>query len=464
MANKAIVHIGTEKTGTTSLQKFLYINRERLKKINYLYPVSINNAGAFPNTALSAYCANHIHDYHLKNNIKTLAQKDAFNKELKINFLKELKSNNGKDLIISSEHFHSRVRTIKGMQRLKDILRGYNIKIVIYLRPQVDMAISHYSTALKSSNSTQTLTEYIKHICKIDNYYCNYKKILDNWSAVFGKENLIVRLYSRQELQDGDIIKDFLHLSGVSDNISDFIFPDKENTSINIIGQQLVLALNKLESDDHKKEYFKKNILNLFKGTSEYPEPTLIEKIQSQFEEMNHIIKEEWFPNHRSILNINLAKYSNNHPDNHIQHIAFLKNIITQTIPEIWDGKSDFKKHIAFQKGVYSIEDWGFWTKGDEIAKLIFQVNKQLEEEKLTFKITARYISKNTQSYMKLYDGTWELLENEKEYQIPINTIKENSNLIEINFKHKNAISPKELGVNNDIRVLGCGIESILFY
>lgn len=37
----AYVHIGTEKTGTTSIQEFLYINKSIIQKQNYFFAQSI---------------------------------------------------------------------------------------------------------------------------------------------------------------------------------------------------------------------------------------------------------------------------------------------------------------------------------------------------------------------------------------------------------------------------------------
>lgn len=39
----AYVHIGTEKTGSTSIQFFLYSNRRLLQRQNMIYPISIGN-------------------------------------------------------------------------------------------------------------------------------------------------------------------------------------------------------------------------------------------------------------------------------------------------------------------------------------------------------------------------------------------------------------------------------------
>ena len=50
---KAIVHIGTEKTGTTSIQRYLYLNRKKLKNSGFHF---IQSAGNTNNRAIPAYC------------------------------------------------------------------------------------------------------------------------------------------------------------------------------------------------------------------------------------------------------------------------------------------------------------------------------------------------------------------------------------------------------------------------
>lgn len=37
------LHIGTMKTGTSSIQDFLFVNRDILLKQGFLYPISIKN-------------------------------------------------------------------------------------------------------------------------------------------------------------------------------------------------------------------------------------------------------------------------------------------------------------------------------------------------------------------------------------------------------------------------------------
>ena len=52
---RAILHIGTEKTGTTSIQKFLFQNRRKLLSSGTLFPES---AGYISNQRLVVYGKN----------------------------------------------------------------------------------------------------------------------------------------------------------------------------------------------------------------------------------------------------------------------------------------------------------------------------------------------------------------------------------------------------------------------
>ena len=53
---KAVIHIGTEKTGTTTLQEFLHLNRANLKNQGIAY---LQSPGERNNRKLATYCMNH---------------------------------------------------------------------------------------------------------------------------------------------------------------------------------------------------------------------------------------------------------------------------------------------------------------------------------------------------------------------------------------------------------------------
>ena len=76
------------------------------------------------------------------------------------------------------------------MDNVYNVLSTYfdEIKIVCYLREQVDMCTSYYSTHMKSGG-TNSFSTFLQR-CKPSNYYFNYYEVLANWERCFGLEAL----------------------------------------------------------------------------------------------------------------------------------------------------------------------------------------------------------------------------------------------------------------------------------
>ena len=53
MLEKIIVHIGAEKTGTTTIQELLYLNREALRGLGYAY---LNSPGRSDSRNIATLC------------------------------------------------------------------------------------------------------------------------------------------------------------------------------------------------------------------------------------------------------------------------------------------------------------------------------------------------------------------------------------------------------------------------
>lgn len=242
---KAIVHIGTEKTGTTSIQSFLYQNRGKLQEKGFHF---LQCAGETNNRALPSYCLNDDHqdDFFRNLGITTLEARLAYKRQFIAdleNELAGLPSHIGA-VIISSEHFHSRIQTEAEMDNVHRLLSTYfsEIEIVCYLRDQPSTCISYYSTVLKSG-STSSFAEFIRH-CRPNNTYFNYWRMLQNWERCFGFDALNVSLFSSEHFLNGSLLDDFTakidpQLVGALD-----LSVQNENESLNPSGQALLRAIN----------------------------------------------------------------------------------------------------------------------------------------------------------------------------------------------------------------------------
>ena len=195
-----ILHIGTEKTGTSAVQNFCLQNRKSLKKEGFYYP-SFGKGGSQWEFVTYA----HEEPWRNVDLKRTFGVEDQDSLEVYRNqFAERLKTEFSAvkrchTLIISSEHFHSRLHTHQSVERLKHLLSPWveEFKVLVWFRRQDRVAVSLNSTHIKSG-STQVLSGFpIGHGPSLR--YFNYDDLYQMWSDVFGAENMIPRIYKEKQ-------------------------------------------------------------------------------------------------------------------------------------------------------------------------------------------------------------------------------------------------------------------------
>lgn len=299
---KLYLHIGTEKTGTTTLQEVLFKNKESLKKegIHFLQSAGVRN-----NRKIPSFCMNDDnHDDFFKNlRIDSLEKKKLFRAEFLSQLTTEIKElpTDIHSVIISSEHLHSRTRTLEEVHNVKTLLSGFfnEIKVICYVREQSATAVSLYSTGIKSGGSPSL--KGVLSQCHPNNIYYNYYDMLSNWSDVFGLENLIVKKFDRSSFKNGDLIDDFFGL--IDPNLERIIDKNIEakNESLTIMGQFLGRAINQAlpkYQDNGLVNPARAKAVNAvyqsFKGKGEAISVDDYENIYSSFSEYNIKLNEKF--------------------------------------------------------------------------------------------------------------------------------------------------------------------------
>lgn len=200
--SKCILHIGSEKTGSTALQHFFNANRENLR--NYYYSKAL---GECNNYLLSlAFCDNYVlnRDVFDLEHIDLIENYEAKRHEIISLFKKERRNHADSDWIISSEHLSSRLLKRSSIQKIKKLLQelGFSEIIVsIYFRNIYEYVYSQYYTYLESGGNA----EFIEFICSSYNLRnSNYYGVYRVWSDVF--ERIDVLVYRKNM----NIIPDFI--------------------------------------------------------------------------------------------------------------------------------------------------------------------------------------------------------------------------------------------------------------
>ena len=234
------LHIGTEKTGSTALQTVSGKNRDTLMKHGILYP---RTPGEINHVKLTLYAEGGPKTLNLRR-LAGLVRDDAYRK-FKTHFADELRSeilaSQCTRIYLSNEHLSSRLINAQQVDRFAKFVRPLAdiVKIVVYLRPQPELYLSSYSTAIKAGRKYA-----LEPPRQSQNQRYNYATKLFLWGDAFGDENVNVRIYDRNTLVGGDLVKDFFSIMGYEPG-SDINIPTTLNARLDHAALQFLMEFNK---------------------------------------------------------------------------------------------------------------------------------------------------------------------------------------------------------------------------
>lgn len=318
---KLLLHIGTEKTGTTTLQEVFHLNRDFLIRQGFYY---LSSMGERNHRSLASYGMpeQRFDDFMLARKINDAPKREAFDQEVVEKLRQELAClpDGIHTVIASSEHFHSRCTLRRGIEKLACLLQPFfsEIQILVYLRPQIDVAVSLRSTGLKVGVSYDFDAAFLHNSCHPGNYYYNYAALLNNWGDVFGEDTLRPRLFDRKEFVAGDLISDALDVCNIAETYQDdrLIRPPPLNESLNPFGQFLLQELNRTfprapetPGGTPLVRKIQGEIIRHCTGNTSIA-PALAWEIQSAFQAVNETVRQRWFPSRTTLFDFAPEKYA----------------------------------------------------------------------------------------------------------------------------------------------------------
>ncbi len=253
---KLYLHIGMPKTGTTYIQNFLRANNNVLKEKGYVYPdfgVRFDAVGANRN---AHFLVSVIRDENKKRLVGTEHEIEDECFEKLYGLFEEYPN-----VIISEESIWNsaeRKRDKNFWKNLKERLEshGISLKIIVYLRRQDLYIQSFWAQQIKESRFSDTLQEYIKSSAfkraKLD-----YKQRLDEISEVVGKENMLVRVYEKEQYAPPQktIVSDFLKTVGLQYTDEYTELERLPNRSLSGVYLETMRELNKVGIFDVHNKY-----------------------------------------------------------------------------------------------------------------------------------------------------------------------------------------------------------------
>jgi len=268
-----VLHIGTHKTGSTSIQKNLHQNAKKLESQGVFYPTEKTVWGGHHQLPWALGIK------HPNRDINVTVD-DCLDAWLNKKFEK---------IIISSEDFDFLPRDM--ILELKKKLRGLNVRIVIYLRDQVSYLISDYKQHVQM--------ESVKFGGHLDDFYFKYKferrfnyhALLMPWARIFGMTSIDVRSFSKDNLVLGDVVSDFFSKEGLGE-----LEVESENISISDLQAYACSVMNakRIAKEKQKKIIASDDWAEFERSVKNYSLLTDIKKeyVEQLYEDSNHKIFE----------------------------------------------------------------------------------------------------------------------------------------------------------------------------
>ncbi|HWB47913.1 MAG TPA: hypothetical protein VG651_02290 [Stellaceae bacterium] len=185
MKRKITFHIGFEKTGSYSFQRFCTEHAALLRRYSVVYPTRSLAFGDRNHAPLAASYLDY-DDFSIRSSGRPRA-------EVLRALRAEIEQSEGGDILISAEHFSSRFREDE-IRRLAADFADFDCRIAVVVREHRARLFSAYSQSVRSGRA-MTLAAYCDEVLHPSNWYMRYATTIGAWEAVFGRQNVTVLCY-----------------------------------------------------------------------------------------------------------------------------------------------------------------------------------------------------------------------------------------------------------------------------
>lgn len=242
---KALIHIGTPKSGTTSIQAFLRLNQQQLSAQGFhCEPFDPKNLAQLELATVGVIRAGDTVKEANKRHALGVGDRDS--QVAYVNRYEEMLRKGAKNwpeetYLASAEQVHSWLSSPERITALDQFLGQFfdEVRYVVYYRPQEEFMLSTYSERIKRGELI-TFDQHFKQRLRKMNYW----RKAEMWTGIVGKDRFIPRLMTKDALRGGDLLDDFCAVAGI--NRAPLETPPRMNLSLSAEEMALYLKLGRL--------------------------------------------------------------------------------------------------------------------------------------------------------------------------------------------------------------------------
>ncbi len=239
MLETIFLHVGFDKTGSTSIQFTAHDSREILDNMGVLYP-----SGTWHPQLGSCFVSDPLLYYYncasgrASLSLEEIRQEDSrYLADIEQTFSRA----SGNVGLLSYEGFCT--LELEALHKMKGFLGGLakSVKVLIYCRDPYEYALGAIS---QRALSGMPLWEQVP--------FQNFTEVLSNYGLAFGKENLIVRPFDRDQFLNGDIRFDFFSIIGLSHSQIELLCSQRDSTNSSLCQEALEIACELANYKDYR--------------------------------------------------------------------------------------------------------------------------------------------------------------------------------------------------------------------
>lgn len=299
------LHIGTAKAGSTTIQDF---HKEFQTELPYkqLETFGVGNAWKIAAAAGTPRAYWFWVEY-----LKKFSQSEylAHQADFWANVKAEVDSVGKFDYIASSEHIYGNFQEdLVAIKKLRDELISIfgKVKVLIYLRNQVDFVKSLYSQRIKGPyRDTMTFERYMSNLEK-EKIPIDYLSRLSLWAEAFGWENLEPIVFERKNFPNGDLLEDYCKRTGIQFD-QKFTQGSRKEANVSPSFSELeVLRLMNIAKIHYGRKYVLK-LINAFVPKKDFPSK-FDQEIRAKVSVGNKFLNDKFFSNLAAKLPVELEQ------------------------------------------------------------------------------------------------------------------------------------------------------------
>lgn len=333
---QAILHIGTAKTGSTTIQRLLAQHRDRLPAHGFAYPTS---PGAKNHFRLVICGADPDIANAMARQLGEVGDAAAVAQRFRQELAAELAAlpDSVHTVIFSNEHCYAKIDSAVAAARLRDFLAPFfdGFRIVAYLRRQDELAVSRYTTRLRAGGVETLILPRAGDVDagdqaagddaddqqagrpagSPDRQGYDWATMLDRWATAFGKAAVCPRVFARDAFTGGDLMLDFQDACGMA-----AVFEPgarAQNSSLLPAAQEFLRRCNVARRDATSGRarrrpmptVVKQHLDRAYAGPGRQPARADAEAFVAGFAEANGRLRAGYFPYRARVFSADFSKY-----------------------------------------------------------------------------------------------------------------------------------------------------------